>query len=94
MELFELILLGFILVCALAVSFSKNLLNSILVYMSFSLVMAIIWIFLESPDLAITEAAVGAGVTSLLFFVTLKKIHAMREENKEDEQTDSEGRAE
>ena len=92
MEIFELILLGFIIVCALAVSFSKNLLNSILVYMSYSLVMAIIWIFLESPDLAITEAAVGAGVTSLLFFVTLKKIHAMREEGKEDEQTDSEER--
>ena len=89
MEVFELILLGFIVVCALAVSFSKNLLNSILVYMSYSLVMAIIWIFLESPDLAITEAAVGAGVTSLLFFVTLKKIHAMREEDKEDEQTAS-----
>ena len=89
MEVFELILLGFIVVCALAVSFSKNLLNSILVYMSYSLVMAIIWIFLESPDLAITEAAVGAGVTSLLFFVTLKKIHAMREEDKEDEQADS-----
>ena len=89
MEVFELILLGFIVVCALAVSFSKNLLNSILVYMSYSLVMAIIWIFLESPDLAITEAGVGAGVTSLLFFVTLKKIHAMREEDKEDEKTDS-----
>jgi uncharacterized MnhB-related membrane protein len=56
--------------------------------------MAIIWIFLESPDLAITEAAVGAGVTSLLFFVTLKKIHAMREEEKKDEQTDSKERAE
>jgi hypothetical protein len=27
--------------------------------------------------------------TTLLFFVTLKKIHAMREEDKEDEQTDS-----
>lgn len=92
MELFELILLGFIVVCALAVSFSKNLLNSILVYMSYSLVIAIIWIFLESPDLAITEAAVGAGVTSLLFFVTLKKIHAMREEAVEDEQTDSKER--
>ncbi len=94
MEIFEIILLGFIVVCALAVSFSKNLLNSILVYMSYSLVMAIIWIFLESPDLAITEAAVGAGVTSLLFFITLKKIHAMREEEQEDEQTDSQGRAE
>ena len=44
--------------------------------------MSIIWILLESPDLAITEAAVGAGVTSLLFFITLKKIHAMEEEGK------------
>ena len=39
--------------------------------------MSIIWILLQSPDLAITEAAVGAGVTSLLMFVTLKKIHAI-----------------
>lgn len=51
--------------------------------MSYSLIMSIIWILLESPDLAITEAAVGAGVTSVLFFATLKKIHAMREEDEE-----------
>jgi len=72
-------------VCAVSVSFSRNLLNSILIFMSYSLVMSIIWILLESPDLAITEAAVGAGVTSLLFFVTLKKIHAMQEEGEADE---------
>jgi len=36
---------------------------------------------LESPDLAITEAAVGAGVTSLLFFLALKKIHAIDARN-------------
>ncbi len=83
MKIFELILLCFLIVCAIAVSFSKNLLNSILTFMSYSLIMSIIWILLESPDLAITEAAVGAGVTSLLFFTTLKKIHAMREEGEE-----------
>ncbi len=94
MEIFKIILLCFLIACAIAVSFSKKLLNSILVFMSYSLVMAIIWILLESPDLAITEAAVGAGVTSLLFFVTLKKIHAMGEEDTEDEQTDSTGRIE
>ena len=80
MKIFEYILLGFLIVGAISVSFSKNLLNSILIYMSYSLVMSIIWILLESPDLAITEAAVGAGVTSLLFFVTLKKIQAIKEE--------------
>lgn len=85
MKIFEVILLLFLLICAISVSFSKNLLNSIIIFMSYSLVMSIIWILLESPDLAITEAAVGAGVTSLLFFMTLKKIHAMREEGEEHE---------
>lgn len=83
MEWLMYILLGFLVICAIAVSFSKNLLNSLMIFMSYSLVMSIIWILLESPDLAITEAAVGAGVTSVLFFVTLKKIHAIDEEKGE-----------
>ena len=85
MLIFEHILLLFLVACAIAVSFSRNLLNSIIIFMSYSLVMSIIWILLESPDLAITEAAVGAGVTSLLFFVTLKKIRAMKEEDNKNE---------
>jgi uncharacterized MnhB-related membrane protein len=85
MLIFEYILLGFLVVCAVSVSFSKNLLNSVIIFMSYSLVMSIIWILLESPDLAITEAAVGAGVTSLLFFVTLKRIKAMKKEGEKDE---------
>lgn len=86
MQIFTCILLVFLIVCAISVSFSKNLLNSILIYMSYSLVMSVLWIVLESPDLAITEAAVGAGVTSILFFITLKKIHAiMKSDEEEDE---------
>lgn len=92
MTLFQCLLLGFLVVCAISVSFSKNLLNSILIYMSYSLVMSIIWICLESPDLAITEAAVGAGVTSVLFFVTLKKIHAIRQEEAEGEKDGKNGK--
>ena len=64
-----------------------------MIFMSYSLVVSVIWILLESPDLAITEAAVGAGVTSVLFFITLKKIHAMmnadEEADKDHEQKDS-----
>ncbi len=86
MEIFNVILLGFLVICAVSVSFSKNLLNSILIFMSYSLIMSIIWVLLESPDLAITEAAVGAGVTSILFFVTLKKIHALRKEQEQEEE--------
>lgn len=90
MQTFVNILLIFLIICAIAASLSKNLLNTILIFMSYSLVMSIIWVLLESPDLAITEAAVGAGVTGVLFFVTLKKIHAMvksdKKEEKENEQ--------
>ena len=77
MTIFTCILLSFLLLCAIAVSLSKNLLNSVLIFMGYSLVMSVIWMLLESPDLAITEAAVGAGITSVLFFVTLNRIHSM-----------------
>ena len=71
----------FLIVCAIAVCLTRNLLTSVIIYMGYSMIMSIIWITLESPDLAITEAAVGAGVTSLLFFLTLKKIHAIDARN-------------
>lgn len=82
METLRIILLAFLIICAIAVSFSDRLLVSVAIYMAFSLIMAIIWLLLESPDLAITEAAVGAGVTSILFFITLKKIKSIRTEGR------------
>lgn len=90
MEVFKIILLLFLVVCAISVSFSKNLLNAVLIFMSYSLAMSVIWLLLESPDLAITEAAVGAGVTSILFFVTLKKVHAIAKEKESEEQVENE----
>ena len=90
MEYFMYILLAFLVVCALAVSFTKSLLNAVLVFMSYSLIMSIIWVLLESPDLAVTEAAVGAGVTSVLFFITLKKIEAIRKTEVEEKGQENE----
>lgn len=87
MKFFEIILLVSLVVCAVSVAFTKDLLTSIVIFMSYSLIMCVIWILLQSPDLAITEAAVGAGVTSILFFVTLKKIRAIQKEGR-DEQTE------
>ena len=77
MQVLHILLLVFIISCAVSVSLTKNLLTALVIFMGQSLAMSVIWILLESPDLAITEAAVGAGITSLLLFVTLKKIHAI-----------------
>ena len=88
MSVLNILLLIFIIVCAVSVALSKNLLVAIVIFMSQSLAMSMIWVMLQSPDLAITEAAVGVGIDSLLYFVTLKKIHAIdveKEQEKEGE---------
>ena len=86
MTVIEWLLLGFLIVCAVAVSISGNLLNSVIIFMVYSLVMAVIWILLRAPNLAIMEAAVGAGVTSVLFFLALRKIRDIEHNrNKEEE---------
>jgi len=82
-ELIMLIVLGFLVVCAVATCLTRNLLASVIIFMAYSVLMSIVWMLLQSPDLAITEAAVGAGVTSILFFVTLKKIHAIKPEEED-----------
>lgn len=84
MTAFMVILLIFLVICAIAVSFHKDILNSILIFMVYSVIMSVIWMLLESPDLAITEAAVGAGVTSVLFFLTLKKLEKINAEKNDE----------
>ena len=68
----QMILVIFLIASAIGVSVTRKL------FMGYSSVMAIVWLFLESPDLAITEAAVGAGIDTVLFFLTLKKVHALK----------------
>ena len=75
----EVLLLLFLILCAAATVLCRRLLSSVIIFMAYSAVMSVVWLLLQSPDLAITEAAVGAGITSLLFFLTLRKINALKE---------------
>ena len=78
MKLLECLLLLGLIVTAVAAPLQKKLLNTVLVYTAFSLVMALLWMLLRSPDLAITEAAVGAGVTGVLFILALHRIGQLK----------------
>lgn len=86
MEVFKLILLSLLVICAVSATLSRRLLVSVIIFMAYSLVMSIVWVLLESPDLAITEAAVGAGVSGILFLMTLKKIHRTEIETEDEDQ--------
>lgn len=81
---FRVVLLILLILCAVAVNLTKDLLQAVVIFMSYSAVMCLLWILMESPDLAITEAAVGAGISGILFLMTLKKVR-QEEENREPE---------
>ena len=85
----ELLLLALLVVCGIAACASKNLMVSLIIFMAYSIIMSIVWGLLKAPDLAVTEAAVGAGISGVLMFVTLNRIRRIRrEEAKDDEETD------
>ncbi len=88
--IFESILLFLLIVCAIAVSLTKNLLSSVVIFMSYSLITSVLWLLLRAPDLAVTEAAVGVGITSTLFFVTLHNVNKLKDEGEEDEEESDE----
>ncbi len=90
MKVFEIVLLAGLILCAIACNITKKLLPAVVIFMSYSMIMSIIWMILQSPDLAITEAAVGAGITSILFFVTLKKINGIDEEQEKNKEAEDE----
>lgn len=73
-EICRIVLLLLLLGCVVGVNLTKSLLQSVIIFMAYSSIMCLLWILMESPDLAITEAAVGAGVSGMLFLMTLKKL--------------------
>lgn len=83
MTILDLVLLLFLIILALAVVFSKDLLAATMIFSVYSLVMAIIFTRFQSPDVALTEATVGAGITTMLFIVTIIKT-TRREDDEKD----------
>ncbi len=69
----DLVLLLFLVATAIGVYRTKDLLGAAIIFSAYSLTMAIVWQQLSAPDLALTEAAVGAGVTTVLFLITISR---------------------
>lgn len=74
MELINLAILIFLIVCSVGVYLTEDLVNVIILFSAYSLFMAVLWLILRAPDVALTEAAIGAGVTTFLFVAVLGKV--------------------
>ena len=90
MAIVLIVMLVFLAICALGVVLTKSLLAAAIIYSAFGVVMSIVWLILEAPDLAITEAAVGVGVSGILLFLLLRALgranreHMARMEKEDD----------
>jgi energy-converting hydrogenase B subunit D len=73
MILLNFLMIVFLFVTIIFIQRTKDLLNAIILYAVFSLVVSVIWLLLKTPDVALTEAAIGAGVTTVLFVAVLAK---------------------
>lgn len=72
-SIIEATLLAFVLLTALVTALFRDVLSAIIVFGAYSLGMAIIYTFLLAPDVAMTEAAISAGVTTILLLLTIAK---------------------
>ena len=72
-ELLNVLLLLFLVVCAIGVAYIRDLLSAVILFSSFGLIMAIIWQQLSAPDVAMVEAALGTGVATLLMLAAISK---------------------
>ncbi|PTD93673.1 cation:proton antiporter [archaeon SCG-AAA382B04] len=75
----DLLLLLILPITALAAVRTKDLLAAALIYSIYSFAMAIVYTQLNAPDVALTEAAVGAGVTTILFIIAICNTERMEE---------------
>ncbi|HZJ84410.1 MAG TPA: hydrogenase subunit MbhD domain-containing protein [Syntrophomonadaceae bacterium] len=66
------VLLFILVIASLAIYFIKDLLHAIIIYGAYSLIMALIWLQMNTPDLAITEAAAGICMTILMMIVIFR----------------------
>ncbi|HHU61060.1 MAG: DUF4040 domain-containing protein [Bacillota bacterium] len=68
-DLLNIAFLTFLIVIAIAVSYVRDLLYAAILLGAYSVTMALIWLLMSAPDLAITEAAAGIGMTTLMIAV-------------------------
>ena len=72
-DVFDLLILILLITCALAIARMKDLAAAVILFSVYSFALCLLWVHRGAPDVAMTEAAIGAGITAVLFFYTLAR---------------------
>jgi uncharacterized MnhB-related membrane protein len=69
----DLLLLVMLVCCAVVAIHLRDLLGATIMLAMYSLLMTVVWTRLNAVDVAFTEAAVGAGITTVLLIAALSR---------------------
>lgn len=68
-----------ILVCVamvatgIAATFQRNLLSAVIMVGFLSLMVSYLFLRMDAPDVAMTEAAIAAGLTTIIFLIAIRR---------------------
>lgn len=71
---FDLLLASALLWFAWRVVATPDLFEAVVLFISFGLLMSLSWMRLDAPDVALAEAAIGAGLTGALLMSALSRL--------------------
>jgi len=77
-DLLDLVLIITLLVCAWYALTTPDLFNAVIIFIAFGLLVALAWVRLQAPDVAMAEAAVGSGLTGALLLSSLSAIRRLQ----------------
>lgn len=85
-----LILLFFLMALMIAAAVysvvQKDLLYAVIGTGVISLVLSVLFYLLQAPDVALTEAAIGVALTTIIFIITIRNTSRFEEESKKDKE--------
>jgi energy-converting hydrogenase B subunit D len=76
--LVDVVLVAIMLITAWLALTTPDLQRAVIMFIAFGLLVALAWVRLQAPDVAMAEAAVGAGLTGALLISTLNSMREMQ----------------
>jgi len=71
--IFQAFLIFIMLIAAISAAIFRDLMNSVIACALVSLIAAILFYFLQAPDVAMAEASIGAGLTTAIFVIAIRR---------------------
>ncbi len=80
------ILLGIVMLVMAGIAiYNKSIVVAIIAAGALSLFASVLYLLLAAPDVAMTEAAIGSGLSTIIFFYVLNRIRST--DNQEENET-------